>query len=125
MAQNKYSFNGYIPNRQPIKVTPQLATTSTEESGRVQTGLMYNTTMFTVIAYDIEFGKIDGEDLAGILSAIVGKPSFAFHHFNVFKNRWETSQFYAANIDCSELKVKDGKEFVESLSFQVTAINPI
>ena len=125
MAQQKYKFNGQTPNRQPIKVTPRLATTSTEESGRVQTGQMQNVTMFTVVSYDIEFGKVQGEDLAGILSAIMGKPSFAFTHFNIVRNTWETSQFYVANIECSELYVKEGKETVDSLKFQVTRINPI
>lgn len=125
MAQNKYSFNGYTPTRQPIKVTPAFAVTSTEESGRVQTGYMLNTPMFTVEAYDIEFGKTDGETLSNMLQAMTGKSSFPFHHFNVYKNRWETKPFYVANIDCSELMVKDGKEFVESFTFHVTGINPV
>ena len=125
MAQNKYSFGGYTPDRQPIKVTPKFAVTSTEESGRVQTGQMLNTPMFTVASYQIEFGKMTGEDLGKLLAKIVGKSSFTFHHFDVFNNQWADAQFYAANIDCSNVYIKDGKETVDSLSFQVTGINPV
>lgn len=132
MSQQKYKFGSYTPgqgdyinDRQPIKVTPKFAVTSTEESGRVQTGKMYNTTMFTVESYDIEFGKMTGSALSNLLRAIMGKPSFQFYHFNVFNNQWQTSPFYVANIDCTDLYVKDGKETIDKLSFQVTGINPV
>lgn len=125
MAQQLYKFDGYAPSRQPITVTPKLAVTSTAESGRVQTGQMQNTTMFTVESYDIEFGKVEGQDLARILRSIVGKPSFLFTYFSVYNNQWQEKQFYAANIDCSELCVKEGSTFVKSLKFQVTGIDPI
>ena len=121
----KYRFGSYTPKRQPTSVKPALATTSTEESGRVQSGVMENDVMFTVEAYDIVFNNLKGDDVSNLLSEIVNKSYFPFYHWNMFRNVWEETYFYAANIDCSDIHFVKGVATVDQLSFHVTGIYPI
>lgn len=103
----------------------QFATTSTSSSGRTQRGNMINTTMFTVEAYSLKWTSISAVDVKKILEQVMGKNSFSFYHFNVYKGIWETGEFYVANINSPFLRLNDGSETVSELSFQVTATNPL
>lgn len=103
----------------------QFATTSTASSGRTQRGNMINTTMFTVEAYSLKWTNISAVDVKKILEQVMGKNSFSFYHFNVYKGIWETGEFYVANINSPFLRLNDGSETVSELSFQVTATNPL
>lgn len=103
----------------------QFATTSTASSGRTQRGNMINTTMFTVEAYSLKWTNISAVAVKKILEQVMGKNSFSFYHFNVYKGIWETGEFYVANINSPFLRLNDGSETVSELSFQVTATNPL
>lgn len=103
----------------------RFATTSTASSGRTQRGNMINTTMFTVEAYSLKWTSISAVDVKKILEQVMGKNSFSFYHFNVYKGIWETGEFYVANINSPFLRLNDGSETVSELSFQVTATNPL
>lgn len=103
----------------------QFATTSTSSSGRTQRGNMINTTMFTVEAYSLKWTSISAVAVKKILEQVMGKNSFSFYHFNVYKGIWETGEFYVANINSPFLRLNDGSETVSELSFQVTATNPL
>lgn len=103
----------------------RFATTSTASSGRTQRGNMINTTMFTVEAYSLKWTNISAVAVKKILEQVMGKNSFSFYHFNVYKGIWETGEFYVANINSPFLRLNDGSETVSELSFQVTATNPL
>ena len=126
MAQNKYSFDGYTPTRQPTEVVPAWATTSTADSGRSQFGKMNNKVMFSVQAFTITFAEnLYATDMKRILQAVLNKSSFMFHYFSPYYGEWRTDKFYVANIDCSAIQVKDGREFIQGLTLQVTDENPM
>ena len=130
MAQNKYIFavdsnDEYTPNRQPIEVQFNLATTSTSDSGRNQFGYATNNVLFTVEAYKITFPKLDKTDMSGILQAIKGKPSFKFHYFSPYYGSWRDDYFYVANIESTKVFVKDDYEWINGLTFQITGVNPV
>ena len=126
MAQDKYSFDGYTPTRQPSTVQSMWATTSTSDSGRNQFGYMTNKPLFSNEAFKVSFEEnLYEPDMSHILQAITGKSSFSFHYYSPYYGAWRTAQFYVANIDASNVMVKDGREFLAGLSFQVTAINPL
>ena len=126
MAQEKYSFDGFTPDRQPSDVEPMWAITSTADSGNSQFGVTTNKVMFTKEAFKVTFEEaLYADDMSGILQAIMGKNSIQFHYFSPYHGAWRTARFYVANINCSKIMVKDGREHIKGLTFQVTAINPI
>lgn len=125
MAQNKYSFNGYTPSRQPSAVEFSFATTSTADSGRNQFGVMNNVPMFTAESYKITFDKLYSSDVSSILRNIIGLSFISFHYFSPYYGAWRTDRFYIANTNGNIVSVKEGKEGEKGVSFQLTGINPL
>lgn len=126
MAQQHLRFGTYEPpDPDEDGYQVQFATTSTLSSGRTQRGNMINTAMFTVEAYSLKWTDIPASAVKNILSQVMGKNSFSFYHFNVYKGEWETGEFYVANINSPFYLLKENEERVSELSFQVTAINPL
>ena len=124
MAQQRLKFNDLvIPAPESYEIA--FATTSSSNSGRLMRGTMINTPLFTVEAYNLKWVNLSANDISSILAEIMGRSSFSFYHFNVYRNRWETGSFYVANINTPALSLKEGREKVKELSMQVTAINPI
>lgn len=126
MAQQRLKFNDYTPPTVTEDgYVPSFATTSTSNSGRLARGGMVNIPLFTVEAYNLKWTNIYASDVSRILNEVMGRSSFSFYHYNIFRDRWETGSFYVANINSPIISLIDGKEKVKELSFQVTAINPI
>lgn len=126
MAQNHLKFGDYTaPPVDQDGYQPQLATTSTSKSGRTMRGVMKNTAMFTVEAYELKWTNISAKEASRILAEVVNKDSFLFYHYNVYRSQWETGEFYAANFNTPVLDLTDGKETLDELSFRVTGINPL
>lgn len=125
MAQQHFKFGDYqAPDPDEDGYKPLFASTSSENSGRTQRGRAINVVLFTVEAYQLKWTNIKASDASNIINHILGD-SFQFYHFNIIKSRWETSEFYVANIDTAIYRLNEGDEICSELSFQVTGINPI
>ena len=105
--------------------TLALATTSSSNSGRSLKGNMKNVPLFTVEAYDLKWTYLSAAAFAQILQQVVGKAEFDFYHYNIYRARWETGKFYAANYNSPIISLVEGEEYVDELSFQVTGVNPL
>lgn len=126
MAQNHLKFGDYTaPPVDQDGYQAKLATTSTSKSGRTMRGVMKNTAMFTVESYDLKWTNISVKEASLILEKVLNKNSFQFYHYNVYRSRWESGEFYAANYNTPVVDLTDEKETLNELSFQVTGINPI
>lgn len=126
MAQQYIKFNNYTPpNVDRDGYQAALATTSTEDSGRTMRGQMHNVPLFTVESYNLTWKDIPATEVSRILQEVVNKSGFNFHHYNIYRARWETTVFYAANFNSPVINLKEGTETVKELKFQVTGGNPI
>ena len=126
MSQQRIKFNNYTPpNPTDDGYTVAFATTSTSNSGRTMRGVMNNVPLFTVEPYNLRWVNLPASEVSAILAQVMGKSGFNFYHYNVYANRWETGVFYVANINSPFISLKDGKEIVKELTFQVTGVNPI
>jgi hypothetical protein len=126
MAQKHLKFGDYTaPEVDDDGYTLAYATTSSDDSGRIMTGKMMNTTLFTVEAYTLKWTDISATDVAQILQRIKGRQQYEFYHFNVYSGEWETTTFYTANIDVGFYSLVEGEEKCSELSFQATGVNPV
>lgn len=126
MAQEHLIFGAYeAPDPDEDGYQIDYATTSTSSSGRTQRGRMINTAMFTVEAYTLKWTDISASEAKSILLQVMGKNSFNFYHYNLYKGKWEWGEFYAANISTPLDRLNEGQERVDELSFQVTGIDPV
>ena len=126
MAQEHLRFGTYTaPDVDEDGYTVQLATTSTAKSGRTPKGKMKNKVMFTVESYNVKWTDISAKKASSILAQIVNKDEFDFFHFNAYKAKWEIGKFYVSNFNLPVIRLNEGEERYNELSFQVTCINPL
>lgn len=126
MAQNHLKFGTYTaPDVDEDGYKIAIATTSTDNSGRLMRGDMKNSVLFSTEAYKLKWTDIPVMQASNILNQVVNKNEFDFFHFNLYACRWETSRFYAANFNAPVLCLKEGEEKLDELSFQVTSIHPL
>lgn len=114
-----------VPIKTPDTFSPNMATTSTDDSGRVQTLVMHNTPIGTIESYSLEWRDIEPEEAAHIIQLIKNKSEYTLRHMNFETGRWEVRKFYTSNYAGGTLKQVNGKDAWEKLSFNAVCINPI
>lgn len=123
--QHKFSFNGVTPNRQFIKFIPNFAKTSTADSGRNQLGVADDKVLFTVHTYTVEFPDLYKDDFPRILQEVIYHTKISIHYFNPVFGEWRTDDFLINNISSAGMILKEGREVLMGLTFQITAIRPL
>lgn len=101
------------------------ATTYTEDSGRVQTGTAYITPMFTVEQLGFTATGIPQPEATKILRMVDKGQRFTLHYFSMHYGGWRDDIFYVGKGDMSIGSLEDGNETLDSLSFNMTGVNPI
>lgn len=124
MEGRPFEFNG-IPVKTPNAFKPNLATTSTSDSDRTQDLVMHNTPMGTIQNGTFEWEYIELDEAALILSQVVGKSEYSLRHPNPLTGKWETSNFYTANVSVGTIGISNGEEVWKSLSFNAVRMNPV
>ena len=120
----KFEMNG-IKIASPTVLKPIFATTSTEDSERAQTGVMYNTPMFTVDGFDLSWEMLTSAEISAILQQAINKSSFSFYCPHPLTGQWERKQYYASNYSGALLSTVNGVERWENLSFNIRGIKPV
>lgn len=123
--QNKIMIDG-IEIYQPDKgLQANFETTYTSDSGRVQSGAMRATPMFTVEQFSYTATDIPVEDASVIIQKIVKGHVFVLHYFSPYYGVWRDAPFRVGRGQYSIGSLKEGGEKLESLSFNMTGDNPI
>lgn len=125
-GQNKILMNG-IQIWQPDQggLGYNFATTYTEDTGRVQTGVMHLSRMFTVEQLSYEASKVPVAEVSKILQIIAKGAPFSLYYFSVFYGMWRTASFYVGQGEANLATLKILEERVERLSFNMTGVSPL
>lgn len=119
-----FEFNG-IPVKTPTSFKPSLATTSTDDSDRTQDLVMHNTPMGTIESYSFEWKNISPADAAVIVHQIKNRGEYTLRYLSASAGQWRTNRFYTSNYSFGTLKIVNGIEVWESLSFNAVSIEPL
>lgn len=119
-----FEFNG-IPVKTPNTFKPSLATTSTEDSDRTQDLVMHNTPMGTIESYSFEWKNISPADAAVIVQQIKNRSEYTLRYLSASAGQWRVNRFYTSNYTFGTLKLVNGIEVWESLSFNAVSIEPL
>lgn len=123
--QDKIKINGieiYPPDND---LASGFETTFTPDSGRVQSGVMHATPMFTAEQFTYTATDIPIAESSKILQMIVHGYSFTLHYFSPYYGRWRDDKFRVGKGSLSIGSLKKGEEKLTSLSFNMTGDNPI
>lgn len=123
--QEKIKING-IEIYQPDKdLASSFETTFSSDSGRVQSGVMHATPLFTVEQFSYSASDIPISKASEILQMIVHGRPFALHYFSPYYGTWRDARFRVGKGSLSIGSLKEDEEKLTSLSFNMTGDNPI
>lgn len=111
--------------KQPAEYAVNLATTSTDASGRNQFLKMMNTPVGTVNSYSLKWQYLTTEELSGILQEVINKSQFLVHYEDAYEGIWKDGYFYASNFNAPCKTLKENEEKWESLSFNIIGVEAI
>ena len=109
----------------PHTFTPAAETTSTEDSGRVQTLVMHNNPMGTIESYNIGFENIPVKEAAEIYRRTKNRRQYKLRYMSLELGEWTTGYFYTTKYAYGTLCVVNGKDCWKIMSFNAIAINPV
>lgn len=100
-------------------------TTYTQDSTRTQDGVGHFSNMFTVEQLGYSATHIPIDEATKILQSVAKGTMFTLHYFSVFYGRWRSDSFYVGKGQLSIGSLEENNEYVSSLSFNMTGVNPI
>ena len=123
--QNKIMINGIEIYQPDNNLASSFETTFTSDSGRVQSGVMHASPMFTVEQFTYLATDIPIEESSKILKMIVHGRPFTLHYFSPYYGIWRDDKFRVGKGSLSIGNLKEGEEKLTSLSFNMTGDNPL
>lgn len=101
-------------------------TTYSSDSGRTQSGKNYVNPLFTVEQFKYAKTNLTVAEVRQILQIIARGRKFRMHYFSPFYGKWRDDDFYVGKGDDINLgSLKAGAEKYESISFNITGVNPL
>lgn len=126
MAQDRIKINGidiFQPDSKELGYS--FETTYSEDSTRTQDGVGHFTPLFTVEQLSYSASNVPVAKATEILQQVAKGGNFTLHYYSVYYGKWMDGTFYVGkgNSNFNSLVLYD--ETIESLSFNMTGVNPI
>lgn len=125
MAQDTIKMNGIEIFQPDENMNYNLETTYTEDSTRLQTGEANFTPVFTVEQLGYTASHVPAAEAAKILQIIAKGAAFTLHYFSPYYGGWRDGVFRVGQGSLSIGTVEENKEYISTLSFNMTGDNPI
>lgn len=123
--QDTIKINGIQIYQPDEGLQSSFETTYSSDSGRVQSGVMHATPLFTVEQFSYSATDVPIDDVKVILQQIIKGNPFTLHYYSPFYGRWRDDIFRVGKGQYSIGSLKENGEKIESLSFNMTGDNPI
>ena len=123
--QDKIKINGIEIHQPDAGLQSSFETTYSSDSGRVQSGVMHATPLFTVEQFSYTATDIPISEASVIIRQIVKGEAFTLHYYSPFYGVWRDDTFRVGRGQYSIGSLKEDGERLESLSFNMTGDNPI
>lgn len=125
MAQEYIKINGVVIRQPDEGLGYDFETTYTEDTTRTQDGVLHATSMFTVEALSYTASHVSEGDMKRILQFIAKGQPFTLHYYSPYYGAWRDDKFYVGRGNLSIKRLNTASETFDSLSFQMTGVNPI
>lgn len=100
-------------------------TTYTQDATRVQSGKGYFTPMYTVEQLSYKATGLSAAEMSQILKIIAKGRKFQLHYFSPYYGAWRDAPFYVGKGSLDIGYLNDTTGTFDSLSFNMTGVNPI
>lgn len=100
-------------------------TTYSEDSVRVQSGVLHISPLFTIEAFSYKATNLTEDEMSNILQKIAKGRKFKLHYRSPYHGEWRDGQFYVGKGSLAIGSWKEDEERYESLSFNMIGVNPL
>lgn len=100
-------------------------TTYTSDSTRTQNGEGHFTPLFTVEQLSYKATDVPAKEVAKILQSVALGKKFTLHYYSLFYGGWRDGEFYVGKGQSNFSRLVLNDERVDSLSFNMTGVNPL
>lgn len=125
MAQQKLMMNSTEVWQPDSGLGYNFETTYTQDATRTQDGIGHFTPLFTVEQLGYSATNIPQQEATKILRIIDKGGRFTLHYFSLHYGQWRDDVFYVGQGNCSIGSLEEGTEYLSSLSFNMTGVNPV
>ena len=125
MAQDYIKINGTQICQPDEGLGYDFETTYSEDSIRVQSGVLHATPLFTVEAFSYSASYLTVAEMKTILQAVAKGATFTLHYFSPYYGTWRDDEFYVGKGSLSVGRLNESGEIYDSLSFNMIGVNPI
>ena len=124
MAQEKITFNS-VEIKQPKKGWGIALKPLTDDSTRVQSGVLHTTPLFTVESFSYSAKWLTIAEMKTILQIVAKGRYFKMHYFSPYYGNGRDGHVLCGQRLLSIGTLQQDKERYESLSFNIVGVNPI
>lgn len=125
MAQEYVKINDVVIKQPDKGLGYDFETTYTNDSTRVQSGVLHITPMFTVESFAYTATDLTEEEVKTILQMIARGRKFRLHYHSAYYGAWRDDDFYVGKGSMKIGSWKEEEERYDSLSFNMIGVNPI
>lgn len=125
MAQDRLKINGVEVKQPDTGLGYEFETTYSEDSGRVQNGVLFITPLFTVEAFSYSATDLTEAEMSQILQIVATGSKFTLHYRSPYYGGWRDGEFYVGKGSLSIGSWKENEERYDSLSFNMIGANPL
>lgn len=125
MAQEYIKMNEKVILQPDEGLGYDFETTYTQDSTRVQSGVLHASAMFTVEAFSYEATWVSLTDMRDILQIVAKGRPFTLHYFSPYYGVWRDGRFYVGKGSLAIGRLNEAEERFESLSFSMIGVDPL
>ena len=125
MAQEYIKINGTVIRQPDEGLGYDFETTYTADTTRTQSGRLIATPMFTVEALSYSATNLTAAEMKQILQSVAPGKTFTLRYFSPYYGAWRNGRFYVGKGSLSIKRLNAASEWYDSVSFQMTGVDPI
>lgn len=125
MAQERLKINDTDIKQPDEGLGYNFETTYSDDTARVQSGVMHLTALFTVESFSYSAKELTSDEMARILRMVAKGKRFKLHYRSPYYGKWRDDYFYVGKGSLKIGSWKEKEERYDSLSFNMVGVNPI
>lgn len=123
--QDYIKINGTVIHQPEEGLGYSFETKYTEDTKRVQSGTLKTSAMFTVEQLSYSGANLTVSEMKIILQLIAKGKNFTLHYFSPYYGEWRDAAFYVGKGSLSVARLNEESEYYDTISFNMTGVNPI
>ena len=122
---NRIKINDVVVKQPDKGLGYDFETTYSEDSVRVQSGILHLTPLFTVEAFSYTASDVKEDEMQEILQLVAKGHPFTLYYRSPYYGGWRSGEFYVGKGSLKVGRWKEDVETYDTLSFNMIGVKPL